>query len=102
MSESTPETGPIGELEKWAEKHVAPDLADIKTAVAGLETSGEQALTWIEAHAANAKELAALMVEVVKAIDPADASLAAALVSKAEAVLAEAERIAEEVLSDSK
>jgi hypothetical protein len=102
MPEPTPETGPVSKLEEWAEEHLAPGLADIKAAVAGLEDRGDKALTWLEAHAANAKELAGLVVQVVKVIDPADASLAAGLVSKAEAVLAEAERIAEEVLGDSK
>jgi hypothetical protein len=100
MSGPVPETGPLGRVEKWAEEHLTPDIADIKAAVAGLEDRGDKALTWLEAHAANAKELAGLVVQVVKVIDPADASLAAGLVSKAEAVLAEAERIAEEVLGE--
>lgn len=99
MSVPTPEQeGPIGRFAAWAEKHIAPDVADIKTAVAGLEASGEQALTYLEAHAANAQQLAALLVDVVKVVDPADATVAAALVARAEAVAAEAARIAQEVL----
>jgi hypothetical protein len=98
MTTPTPE-GPIGRFAEWAEKHIAPDVADLKTAVADLETSGDKALTWLEAHTANARQLAALLVDAVKVIDPADSTMVAALVSRAEAIAAEAERIAQEVLA---
>jgi hypothetical protein len=97
MPEPTPE-GPIGHFAEFVEKHIAPDIADIKTAVAGLETDGDKTLTWVQAHAANAQQLAGLVLDLVKAVDPADATLAASLVSRAEAIAAEAAKIAGEVL----
>lgn len=91
--------GPLARIEQWTERHIAPDLADIRTAVAGLENRAEQALTCLEARAANAQQLAALLADVVKAVDPADATVAAALLSRAEAIAAEADRIAQELLA---
>lgn len=91
--------GPIGHFEQWAEKHLAPGLADIKTAVAALEDKGETWTVWAQAHAANAQQLAGLVTDAVKLIDPADAAVAASLVSRAQAIAAEADRLAAELLA---
>lgn len=84
-------SGLIAEVEQWVEQHVAPDVAKVKDDI-------EKVLEFAEAHAANVQSLANIVLTAVKLIDPADAPAAAALIAAAEKAVAEADRIAQELL----
>ena len=108
MPESPPEPvpvpvpeahSPLAHVRAWFEKDVFPEIADIRIRTANADLKAEQALSWLKAHAANAKDLAEFVQEAVKVIDPADDAAAAGLIAKAGEIAVEAARIAEEVLA---
>lgn len=91
MSEPTPEPGGIvAHVEHWVQEHVAPELQSVKA-------DAERIVKFAEAHAANARALADLVVKLVQAADPSAAPAVAALVAEAEKIAAEAARIAREL-----
>jgi hypothetical protein len=74
----------IAHVEKWAEQHIAPDIARV--------------LKFAEAHAANAQRVASLVLSLAQQFDPAAYPAVAAIVTEAEKTAAEAEKIAAELL----
>jgi hypothetical protein len=104
MTEMTPETAPapepgspgfighiIDRVRSWFERDVVPR-------VVAVEGDLERVVKFAEAHAANAKQLADIVVGLVKTADPAAAPAVAELLAEAEKAAAEAVRIAEEFL----
>lgn len=96
MSELSPEPVPepggfLAHIEHWVQQHVVPELEAVKA-------DSVRLVTFAEAHAANATQLANIVVAALKAIDPALAPGTAALVAEAEKAAAEADRIARELL----
>jgi hypothetical protein len=85
--------GPLTHIEHWFAREVAPDIADIRI-------KAENAITAARKVAPAVQELASVVTEALKALDPADAPAAAGLIARAEAVLAEAVRIGAEIAPD--
>ena len=99
--EPAPETGGwLARLERLVAERFGPDIADCRIKAENADIKAEKALAWLKDHAANASKLADLVTEAVKLTDPADASAMSGLVSEAEAIAAEAARIAAEVLAE--
>lgn len=95
MTTPTPEPaheGPLKRAEEWVESHIRPELADARI-------KAEQAIAFVRSHAQQADALGGILVRLVKAIDPAEGSEAAAILADAEQWAAEAARIAESVLA---
>jgi hypothetical protein len=82
--------GVMTHIEEWVSRHLAPDIADIRI-------KAENALGAAGKMAPVLKEMASIVQEAVKALDPADAPAAASLIARAEAVAAEAAMIGAEL-----
>jgi hypothetical protein len=100
MSEPTPQPEPvrvhegfIAKAEEWLDEHVRPELADCRI-------KAENALVWAQKHAEQAEALGGILVRLVKAVEPADGTEAAAVLADVEKWAADAAKIAALVISD--
>src|ERR1017187_630025 len=78
-----------GHFAAWAEKHLEPYLADLRSDITDARTKAGKALANTQAHAAQEEALAGLLVKIVSAADPAAGVVLAELAPEAKRVLAE-------------
>ena len=90
VPEPAPDGGPLTHLEQWVARHLAPDIADIRI-------KAENALGAVRKVTPVLAEAVSIIQEAIKTLDPADAPAAAALITRAEELAAEAARIGAEL-----
>jgi hypothetical protein len=96
MTTPTPQPeheGFVKRAEEYIEDHVRPEVADARI-------KAENALTWCKSHAQQAEALGQLLVRLVKTVEPADGTEAAAVLADVEKWAADAAKIAALVISD--
>lgn len=95
MSEPTPEPvthpGFIAHIEQWVREHVVPELEAIRA-------DAQKAVTALPAALAGIEKLAGIVTTLAKLVDPAAGPEIAALVAEAERIAEEVTQVAEEVL----
>jgi len=80
--------GPVAHIEQWVAGHLAPEIAEIKGAVA-------KVADFAGAHAAWAESVTDLAVKLAETADPADAAAIQALAERVKRGLADLQRIAQ-------